>query len=46
MSRNADQAKSGKPASRALDPFFVFTYSLLGLALVIQVFLIIWMDLF
>ena len=28
----------------ALDPFFLFTYSLLALTGVIQVFLMVWMD--
>lgn len=35
------------PRSRgALDPFFIFTYTLLAFAFVIQVFLMVWMDLF
>lgn len=31
---------------RALDPFFLFTCTLLALALAIQVFLMVWMDIF
>jgi hypothetical protein len=36
----------GTPRGRALDPFFIFTYSLLALALGIQVLIMVWMDLF
>lgn len=34
------------PRRRAVDPFFIFTYSLLALAGAIQVLVMVWMDLF
>lgn len=33
-----------KGAPRALDPFFLFCYTLLALAGIFQVILIVWMD--
>jgi hypothetical protein len=49
------QSKSGAARSargrvvqrrRAIDPFFIFTYSLLALAGTIQFLIMIWMDVF
>lgn len=44
--RAASPPRPAPSGRRAFDPFFVFTYSLLALAGAIQLFLIIWLDLF
>lgn len=38
--------RQGPERKQALDPFFLFTYSLLGLAFALQLFLMVWMDIF
>ncbi len=46
MAREPNESKDVQPRPIALDPFFLFTYSLLVLTGLVQVFLMVWMDVF